>query len=98
MSSSKTQSKTGIGHFNSILGSDSVHSAFTATTHYGFKNDLPLAFSVPATEHSIMCLGIALSSEEDTFRRLLKQYNTGITQSFQTLMTTGTLSLTSLQT
>ena len=78
MSSSEDSIKDGIGHLTQFWGSDSVHSAFTATTHYGFKNDLPLAFSVPATEHSIMCLGIALSSEEETFRRLLKQYNTGI--------------------
>ena len=78
MSSSEDSIKDSIGHMTQFWGSDSVHSAFTATTHYGFKNDLPLAFSVPATEHSIMCLGIALSSEEETFRRLLKQYNTGI--------------------
>lgn len=78
MSSSEDSIKDGIGHMTQFWGSDSVHSAFTATTHYGFKNDLPLAFSVPATEHSIMQISIALSSEEDTFRRLLKQYNTGI--------------------
>ena len=78
MSSSEDSIKDGIGHLTQFWGSDSVHSAFTATTHYGFKNDLPLAFSVPATEHSIMQISIALSSEEETFRRLLKQYNTGI--------------------
>lgn len=78
MSATEDSIKDGIGHLTQFWGSDSVHSAFTATTHYGFTNDLPLAFSVPATEHSIMCLGIALSSEEETFRRLLRQYNTGI--------------------
>ena len=78
MSSSEDSIKDSIGHLTQFWGSDSVHSAFTATTHYGFKNDLPLAFSVPATEHSIMQISIALSSEEETFRRLLKQYNTGI--------------------
>lgn len=78
MSSTEDSIKDGIGHMTQFWGSDSVHSAFTATTHYGFTNDLPLAFSVPATEHSIMQIGISLSSEEETFRRLLKQYNTGI--------------------
>ena len=78
MSSTEDSIKNGIGHMTQFWGSDSVHSAFTATNHYGFQNEIPLAFSVPATEHSIMCLGIALSSEEETFRRLLKQYNTGI--------------------
>lgn len=78
MSSTEDSIKDGIGHMTQFWGSDSVHSAFTATNHYEFQNEIPLAFSVPATEHSIMCLGIALSSEEETFRRLLKQYNTGI--------------------
>lgn len=78
MSSTEDSIKDGIGHMTQFWGSDSVHSAFTATTHYGFQNEIPLAFSVPATEHSIMALGISLSSEEETFRRLLKQYNTGI--------------------
>lgn len=78
MSSTEDSIKNGIGHMTQFWGSDSVHSAFTATNHYGFQNEIPLAFSVPATEHSIMALGISLSSEEETFRRLLKQYNTGI--------------------
>lgn len=78
MSSTEDSIKGGIGHLTQFWGSDSIHSAFTATTHYGFQNDIPLAFSVPATEHSIMQVSIALSSEEETFRRLLKQYNTGI--------------------
>ena len=78
MSSTEDSIKDGIGHMTQFWGSDSVHSAFTATNHYGFQNEIPLAFSVPATEHSIMQVGIALSSEEETFRRLLEQYNTGI--------------------
>ena len=78
MSSTEDSIKDGIGHMTQFWGSDSVHSAFTATNHYGFQNEIPLAFSVPATEHSIMQIGIVLSSEEETFRRLLKQYNTGI--------------------
>lgn len=78
MSSTEDSIKSGIAHLTQFWGSDSVHSALTARDHYGFQNELPLAFSVPATEHSIMQIGIALSSEEETFRRLLKQYNTGI--------------------
>ena len=78
MSSTEDSIKSGIAHLTQFWGSDSVHAAYSAVTHYGYKNELPLAFSVPATEHSVMCLGIALSSEEETFRRLLTQYNTGI--------------------
>lgn len=64
MSSPEDSIKDGIGHLTQFWGSDSVHSAFTATTHYGFKNDLPLAFSVPATEHSIMQVGIELEYQK----------------------------------
>lgn len=78
MSSTEDSIKSGIAHLTQFWGSDSVHSALTATNHYGFQNEIPLAFSVPATEHSVMCLGIALSSEEETFRSLLTKYNTGI--------------------
>ena len=78
MSSTEDSIKSGIAHLTQSWGSDSVHAAYSATEHYGFTNDIPLAFSVPATEHSIMCLGSALTSEEETFRRLLTQYNTGI--------------------
>lgn len=78
MSSTEDSIKSGIAHLTQFWGSDSVHAAYSAVTHYGYKNELPLAYSVPATEHSVMCLGIALSSEEETFRRLLTQYNTGI--------------------
>ena len=78
MSSTEDSIKSGIAALTQSWGSDSVHAAYSAKEHYNFTNDIPLAFSVPATEHSIMCLGSALTSEEDTFRRLLTQYNTGI--------------------
>lgn len=78
MSSTEDSIKSGIAALTQSWGSDSVHAAYSAKEHYNFTNDIPLAFSVPATEHSIMCLGSALTSEEDTFRRLITQYNTGI--------------------
>ena len=78
MSSTEDSIKSGIAALTQSWGSDSVHAAYSAKEHYNFTNGIPLAFSVPATEHSIMCLGSALTSEEDTFRRLLTQYNTGI--------------------
>lgn len=78
MSGVEDSIRCGIAHITQFWGSDSVHAVFSAEHHYGFMNSIPLAFSVPATEHSIMALGIATSSEEETFRRLLTQYNTGI--------------------
>ena len=78
MSATEDSIKSGIAALTQSWGSDSVHAAYSAKEHYNFTNGIPLAFSVPATEHSIMCLGSALTSEEDTFRRLLTQYNTGI--------------------
>ena len=78
MSGTQDAIKTGIAHATQFWGSDSVHASYSAVHQYGFENDLPLAFSVPATEHSVMQVSSTLSSEEETFRRLLKQYDTGI--------------------
>ena len=78
MSSTEDSIKSGIAHLTQFWGSDSVHSALTAKSRYKYQSDLPLAFSVPATEHSVMCLGSTLTSEEYTFKALLTKYNTGI--------------------
>ena len=64
MSSTEDSIKSGIAHLTQFWGSDSVHSALTAKQHYEFTNELPLAFSVPATEHSIMQVGIELEYQK----------------------------------
>jgi nicotinamide phosphoribosyltransferase len=60
----------------SFKGSDGVPSVPWANYYYPGENGL-IAASVPATEHSVMCAG-GEDDELETFRRLLKQYPSGI--------------------
>ena len=76
MSGMEDSIKTGLGHLTYFQGSDSIHSALLVKKLYGCS-DL-IAASVPATEHSVMCLGSSNESEVETFRRLIKQYDKGI--------------------
>lgn len=68
-------SRTGSAHLTSFMGSDSVSSVGYARQYYEAKGFI--AGSVPATEHSVMCLG-SQEGEADTFRRLFKLYPKGI--------------------
>ena len=77
MSGTEDATRAGIAHATQFQGSDSVHAAYAAKHIYGFKTPL-FAASVPATEHSIMQLGISQESETETIRRLIKQYPSGI--------------------
>ncbi len=77
MSGTEDATRCGIAHATQFQGSDSVHAAYAAKHIYGFKTPL-FAASVPATEHSIMQLGISQSSEKETIQRLIKQYPSGI--------------------
>ena len=77
MSGTEDATRAGIAHATQFQGSDSVHAAYAAKHIYGFKTPLFTA-SVPATEHSIMQLGISQESETETIRRLIKQYPSGI--------------------
>ena len=76
MSGMEDSIKTGLGHLVYFQGSDSIHSALLVKQLYG-SSDL-VACSVPATEHSVMCLGSSNETETETFKRLIKQYNKGI--------------------
>lgn len=77
MSGTEDATRCGIAHATQFQGSDSVHAAYAAKHIYGFRTPL-FAASVPATEHSIMQLGISQSSEKETIQRLIKQYPSGI--------------------
>ena len=77
MSGTEDAIKAGISHLTQFKGTDSVHSVYTAKYHYGFKSPF-FGASVPATEHSIMQLGIKEVSEKDTISRLIKQFPSGI--------------------
>jgi nicotinamide phosphoribosyltransferase len=67
---------SGAAHLLSFYGSDGVPTVPWVNYYYPGENGL-IAASVPATEHSVMCAG-GEDDELETFRRLLKQYPSGI--------------------
>jgi nicotinamide phosphoribosyltransferase len=66
----------GAGHLVNFLGTDTVKAMETAIEYYGAKMD-GLAYSVPATEHSVMT-SLGREGEQRLFGDLLKKYPTGI--------------------
>jgi nicotinic acid phosphoribosyltransferase len=64
---------SGCGHLANFKGSDSLPAIRAMEEIYGEVT----GFSVPASEHSVMCAG-GKDTEEETFLRLLETYPTGI--------------------
>lgn len=64
---------TGCGHLANFKGSDTIPAAKLMEEIYGEVT----GFSVPATEHSVMCAG-GKETEEDTYNRILDTYPSGI--------------------
>ncbi|MDE2422255.1 MAG: nicotinate phosphoribosyltransferase [Gammaproteobacteria bacterium] len=60
--------QSGVGHLTSFIGTDSVSSIDYAEEYYGATG--VVGVSVPATEHSVMCMGTE-DNELETFRRLI---------------------------
>lgn len=78
MSSLETACLSGAGHLLSFSGTDTVPAIEFLEQYYHADSDKELVgVSVPATEHSVMCMGTE-EGEIDTFRRLFKLYPTGI--------------------
>jgi nicotinamide phosphoribosyltransferase len=76
MSGIHDAAQSGVGHLTSFIGTDSVASIDYAEQFYGATG--PIGVSVPATEHSVMCMGTK-SDEIGTFRRLITDlYPSGI--------------------
>lgn len=75
MSSHETAAASGAAHLLSFTGTDSLVALDWIDRYYGGHY---LAGSVAATEHSVMCTGIATSGELETFERLLDLYPSGI--------------------
>ena len=69
--------KTGMGHLVSFKGSDSVFSVSFINKYYKGKDSPLVAASVPATEHSVMCMG-GKETEKETYQKLIKLYPEGI--------------------
>lgn len=68
-------SQSGLGHLLSFFGTDTIHAIDYVENYYG-----PVTFtggSVPASEHSVICMG-GKETEIETFRRLIKLYPSGI--------------------
>lgn len=70
---------SGAGHLLSFTGTDTIPAIDFLEQFYGANADSELiGGSVPATEHSVMCMG-GKETEEETYRRLLSQvYPKGI--------------------
>ncbi len=75
MSSVESAILSGMGHLTSFTGTDTIPAIYALRNSY--KAEGLIGASVPATEHSVMCMGNK-ESEIDTFSRLLKLYPTGI--------------------
>lgn len=67
---------SGIGHLASFIGTDNVAAIEYANKYY--LEGAAIGVSVPATEHSVMCMG-GEQDEVGTFKRLITEiYPTGI--------------------
>jgi nicotinamide phosphoribosyltransferase len=70
---------SGAGHLLCFAGTDTIPAIDFLETYYGADCEQELVGgSVPATEHSVMCMGTAMA-EIDTFERLITQtYPAGV--------------------
>lgn len=62
---------SGAGHLLAFNGTDSVPAISFLNKYYGAPYD-EIGGSIPATEHSVMCMGTK-ANETDTFRRLITE-------------------------
>lgn len=79
MSSQESAAISGAAHLLSFKGTDTIPAIDFLETYYNANSDRELiGCSVPATEHSVMCMG-SKESEYDTFKRLITEtYPSGI--------------------
>lgn len=78
MSGIHDAAQSGAAHLLSFLGTDTIPAIDYLEDYYNAENTF-VGGSVPATEHSTMCMGIADTDETETFRRLMQdQYPSGI--------------------
>jgi nicotinamide phosphoribosyltransferase len=75
MSSLESSILSGMGHLTSFTGTDTIPAIYSLETSYRAKG--LIGASVPATEHSVMCMGTK-DDEIGTFKDLLNKYPTGI--------------------
>lgn len=75
MSSVESAILSGMGHLTSFTGTDTIPAIYALKSTYNGSG--LIGASVPATEHSVMCMGNK-SGEIETFEGLLDLYPTGI--------------------
>lgn len=75
MSSVESAILSGMGHLTSFCGTDTIPAIYAIRNSYNSKG--LIGASVPATEHSVMCMGTK-DDEIGTFEALLDKYPTGI--------------------
>ena len=75
MSSVESSILSGMGHLLSFTGTDTIPAIYHLENSYRASG--LIGASVPATEHSVMCMGTK-EAEIETFKRLLNLYPTGI--------------------
>ncbi|MCI5051074.1 MAG: nicotinate phosphoribosyltransferase [Candidatus Pacebacteria bacterium] len=68
---------TGAGFLLNFKGSDTVPALPFVINHYGADPKGPIMFSVPASEHSVMC-SFGREDELSAFRNMLRLYPEGI--------------------
>jgi nicotinamide phosphoribosyltransferase len=77
MSGPEDAARSGTGHLVFFEGTDSIGAIDQVEFIYGDNSETSLiGASVPATEHSVMCMG-GKESEYNTFYRMLQLYPTG---------------------
>lgn len=77
MSGAEDGAYSGLGHLAYFTGTDNLMSMRLAKEVYWSGSNYLYGGSVPATEHSVMCMG-GENDELETFRRLVTQYNSGV--------------------
>ena len=79
MSGLEDSALSAAAHLTSFYGTDTVPGIDLVEDYYQINSDsAPVGFSVPATEHSVMCMGMK-DGELETFRRLISDlYPSGI--------------------
>ncbi len=75
LSSPESAILSGMGHLLSFTGTDTIPAIYQLERSY--DADGLIGASVPATEHSVMCMGTK-ENEIETFRTLLNKYPAGI--------------------
>lgn len=77
MSGQQSAILSGMGHLLSFTGTDTIPAIFKLDQLYRSPDNYLIGASVPATEHSVMCMGTK-DDEIGTFSRLLDLYPEGI--------------------